>query len=90
MKWLALGLCVILIVPLLGYLRRNPAQSQKVWMLLGFLPFVIQYFHLYMAVDSAPGWGGYVKGAKISILDLVALALYFTTTGIRKDCRSVL
>ena len=32
-----------------------------------------------MAVDSATAWGGYVKGAEISVLDFVALALYFTT-----------
>jgi hypothetical protein len=50
-------------------------------MLLGFLPFVLEYLHLYMAIDSTPDWGGYVKGAEVSILDLLAIALYLTTSG---------
>ena len=53
-------------------------------MLLGFLPFAIQYFHLYMALDSTALWGGYVKGAEISLLDLIALALYFTTADVKR------
>jgi O-antigen ligase len=49
-------------------------------MLLGFLPFVLEYLHLYMAIDSTADWGGYVKGAEVSILDLIAVALYLTTS----------
>jgi O-antigen ligase len=49
-------------------------------MLLGFLPFILEYLHLYMAIDSTADWGGYVKGAEVSILDLIAIALYLTTS----------
>lgn len=83
MKWLALGIFAMILIPLPGYLRRNPLHAPKVWMLLGFLPFVVDYLHLYMALDSAPEWVGYVKGAEISVIDLLATALYFTTSGIR-------
>ena len=78
MKWLALTIGLLLIVPLTAWLRGNPRHSLKVWMLLGFLPFVTNYFHFYMAAYSAPEWGGYVKGAEISIIDLIALSLYLS------------
>jgi O-antigen ligase len=53
-------------------------------MLLGFLPFVIEFFHFYMAVYSGVWGGGYVKGVEVSILDVIALALYFSTADARQ------
>jgi O-antigen ligase len=79
-KWVALALGLICILPLAQYLRRNPVHAPKAWMLLGFLPFILEYLHLYMAIDSTADWGGYVKGAEVSILDLIAIALYLTTS----------
>ena len=76
--------CLIFLVPVSGFLRRNPRQSQIAWILLGFLPFVTEFFHLYMAVHSTAEWGGYVKGAEVSLLDLIVLALYFTVAGERQ------
>lgn len=78
MKWVALGICLMLVIPLSAWLRNNPHQSLKLWMLLGFLPFVVDHYHLYMAAYSTDWWGGYVKGAEISALDLVALCLYIS------------
>ena len=46
MKWLALTIGLLLIVPLTAWLRGNPRHSLKVWMLLGFLPFVTNSFSL--------------------------------------------
>jgi O-antigen ligase len=83
-KWVALGICLILVIPLSVWLRHNPRQSLKFWMLLGFLPFVVGYYHLYMAVISRAEWGGYVKGAEVSVLDLVALTLYMSLPGVRQ------
>jgi hypothetical protein len=83
-KWLALSACLMFVMPVSTYLRRNPLHTPKVWMLLGFLPFTIDYFHLYMAIDSAAAWGGYVKGAEVSFLDLIALTLYLSTKGVRR------
>jgi O-antigen ligase len=82
-KWVALGICLLLVMPLSVWLRGNPRQSLKLWMLLGFLPFVVDHYHLYMAFDSAAEWGGYVKGAEISGLDVVALCLYISLPGAR-------
>jgi len=58
------------------WLRENPKSVPKLLMLIGFLPFALSPFHLYMAAVSWPDWPGYVKGAEFSVLDAVALALY--------------
>jgi hypothetical protein len=84
-KWVALGCGVVLVIPLSAWLRSNPRQSLKLWMLLGFLPFVVNYFHFYMAVYSMPEWGGYVKGIEISAIDLVALSLYLSLPSTRNS-----
>ena len=81
MKWIVLSVCLMSIMPLSAYLRRNPHRSPKLWVVVGFLPFVIQYYHWYMAVDLTSAWGGYVKGAEVSILDLIAITLYFSIPG---------
>lgn len=78
MKWLALAVGLAGIVPLAGWLRRNPRETPKVWMLMGFLPLVVGGLHWYMAAISWAGWPGYVKGTEISILDLLAVALYLS------------
>jgi hypothetical protein len=80
-KWVALIITLAAIIPLSGWLRRNPRASPKLWMLMGFLPFVVTDLHLYMAIDSWADWGGYVKGAEFSILDVLALAVCFSLPG---------
>jgi len=45
---------------------------------MGFLPFGTGAFHLYMAAISWPTWPGYVKGIEISVLDILAIALYLS------------
>jgi O-antigen ligase len=83
MKWVAFLIGVAAIMPLSGWLRRNPSESPKVWMLIGFLPFVLHHFHMYMAVISWAEWGGYAKGAEFTVLDLIALAVYLSLPGQR-------
>ena len=45
---------------------------------MGFLPFAVWGFHLLMAFNSWVQWPGFVKGAEISILDVLALAVYLS------------
>ena len=78
MKWAVLAIVLAAVLPLAGWLRRNPRDFPKIWVLVGFLPFGIGVFHLYMAVISWAGWGGYVKGVEISVLDILALAIYLS------------
>src|SRR5262249_18417046 len=63
---------------LTGWLRRNPWALPRVMLLVGFLPFAIVPLHLYLALISWPEWPGYVKGMEFSLLDGVALAVYFS------------
>jgi O-antigen ligase len=97
MKWPAILLFLAAAFPLSVWLRRNPWMTSKVWMLVGFLPFAIYGFHLYMAVVSWSDWPvkdvvssfgdtewpGYVKGIEISALDVLALALFLSLPATR-------
>jgi O-antigen ligase len=67
------------VFPLSSWLRRNPQQAPKLWMLLGFLPFALTFSHLDMAFISWLQWPGYVKGAEFSVMDGLALALYLSS-----------
>src|SRR5215470_12125826 len=78
MKWAFLAIALVALPPLSGWLRRNPREMPKVWMLMGFLPFALSPLHLYMAPISWAFWPGYVKGAELSLLDLLALAIYLS------------
>jgi O-antigen ligase len=77
-KWAALAVALAAVLPLAGWLRRHPGEAPKIWMLMGFLPFGIGAIHLYMAAISWSGWPGYVKGVEISVLDLLAVAVYLS------------
>jgi O-Antigen ligase len=76
-KWAGLFIMLVAILPLSGWLRRNPREVPKIWMLVGFLPFVLVSFHLLMAVISHLYWPGYVSG-DVTVLDAVMLALYIS------------
>ena len=78
MKWVFLAIAVAAVLPLAGWLRSHPSETPKIWMLMGFLPFGVGVFHLYMAVISWSGWPGYVKGTEITALDLLALSIYIS------------
>jgi hypothetical protein len=80
-KWVFLVLLLITIIPLSDWLRRNPREIPKFWMLMGFLPFVLANFHSYMAIISQTEWPGLVKGTEFSIFDALALALYLGLRG---------
>lgn len=77
-KWLALGVFLAAMVPLSGWLRRNPHHKPKIWLLMGFLPFEMSILHSYLALNSWAMWPGHVKGAEFSVLDGFALAIYFS------------
>ena len=77
MKWVFLIIAAVLVWPLSVRLRRNPRDRLRIFALTGFLPFVLSAGHLYMAVDSW-NWVGYVKGAEVSGLDFIALAIYLS------------
>ena len=77
MKWAFLIAAFVAMVPLFAWLRADPRAAPKIWMLVGFLVVEHGPLHLYMALDSWAGqWPGYTLGAEISLLDLIAVAIY--------------
>jgi O-antigen ligase len=77
-KWVGLFLVLAAIVPVSRWVRQNPSEAPKLWMLMGFLPFALSFVHLNMALISWLNWPGYVKGAEFSVLDGLAIALYLS------------
>lgn len=76
MKWLILFVLVASVIPASGWLRHNPKAYLIGWVVVGFLPFGVGTFHLYMAVISWAGWPGYVPGAEVTFLDILVVILY--------------
>jgi hypothetical protein len=77
-KWIFLAVIFGAVLPLTGWLRQNPNKAPIVWMLFGLLPFVLGPLHLTVSPISWAGWPGYVKGAEISALDALAVAVYLS------------
>jgi O-antigen ligase len=78
MKWPILIVGLIAILPLSAWLRANPGQTSKVWTLIGVLLFAVDPLHLYMAIISWPLWPGFVKGTEVSVIDLIAVAIFIS------------
>ena len=79
MKWVFLAFLVVYTPLLAGWLRANPKHAPKVWGLLGLLPFLLGPWDLYIAPISWATWPGFVRGAEVSLLDAVALAVLIST-----------
>lgn len=80
MKYAILFVALMAVLPLAGWLRRNAQHAPKVWVVFGILPFVISVgpHPLYIAMISWAGWPGYVQGAEVSAIDILALIFYFS------------
>ena len=85
MKWVALNVLLAAGIFFSWWLRRYPSAVPKALMLMGFLPLALSSdsLRLYMAAISWADWPGFVKGAEFSVLDAVALALYFSLPSAR-------
>lgn len=53
-------------------------------MLMGFLPWMLNSFHAITAPISWLEWPGFVKGAEISVLDTLSVAVYFGSSHTRQ------
>ena len=74
MKWAALLLFILVGVGLANALRRDPRAAIVAAFALGFLPFVMAPWHLYVAPYSIATWPGYVKGWEVGLIDAIAVA----------------
>jgi O-antigen ligase len=76
-KWIFFAIAVAGILPLAGWLRRNPQQHPKVWMLVGSMPFLVTALpRLEILLYGWPSWPGMSQGIEISALDVLMLAIY--------------
>src|SRR6478736_2370209 len=79
MKWFLFAVAMAGVLPLTEWLRRNPKQTPKVWVLMGCLPFLLTALpRLEIALVSWPAWPGMAKGIEISALDVLTLAIYLS------------
>ena len=77
MKWVGLFILLAAIGPFAWWLRRRPDALPKAMVVVGFLPWVLNY-HLYVAPISWVDWPGFVKGAEFNVLDALSLAVYLS------------
>ena len=79
MKWVGLAGTLMAALLLCVWLRRRSSQVPNVWILVGLLPSLMTFAHLVMAFTLANDvLAHYVHGAEFSVLDGLALALYFS------------
>ena len=80
MKWALFALALVGILPLAGWIRANPHQLSKVWILIGAIPFIWGIFPRYeIAILGDPEWPSYAKGFNVSAIDLIIWAVYLGT-----------
>jgi O-antigen ligase len=74
------GLFIVAIsIPIFcALLKGDPRSRRFSWLFIGLSPFIISYLHLDVSIISWAYWPGYVKGALISLLDAVAIAVLIT------------
>src|SRR5439155_20891391 len=61
-----------------------PAKHSVVWMVFGFLVIQHSPLHFFLAPISWATWAWYVKGAELSVLDVLAFAIYLALPDERK------
>lgn len=83
MKWVALLAFIAMVPILIGWLRANPQRAPIVWTFMGFLPFVMDPWHLIIAPVSWALWPGFAKGMELSLLDFIALAVFLRYQNVR-------
>lgn len=76
MKWILFIVLLASVAPLASWLRRNPGRIPIACLLLGLLPWDI-IPHSYFAIISFATWPGHTAGLEWSIIDVLALAIYF-------------
>ena len=80
MKYFALVICALSLVPLYLIFRSSPHIRMNLWIVLGALPFVSMAMpFLDVALISwGEFWTGYVPGLQVTAVDVIAVFLYFT------------
>lgn len=78
MRVLGLAVFVLSIPFFLAWVKAPLRYRRWAWFAIGLLPFTIRAWHLDVSIISWALWPGYVKGALVSLLDSLALAIVVT------------
>ncbi len=80
LKWPVLGCALFAVLPFASWIRQNSHAVPKLFFAIGLGPFVLKLFDqpLYITFFPWLGWAGLVKGAEISVIDVIALAIYLS------------
>lgn len=80
MKWVLLLTWIVLCPVVAALLKQSPRNFRWAGFAMGFMPFMLGPWHLYVAPISNAGWAGGIKGVEVSALDFLALAVILTTS----------
>lgn len=75
MKWVVLLIFIALVPIIRSWLIANPRKAPMLWTAFAFLPFVLDSWKTIIAPISWATWAGYSRGAEVSLLDFVAVAI---------------
>lgn len=76
MKYAALLVALLGVVPTAFIMQRDPRLQRGAWIALGLFPFLLPALQqLDVAIVGTPGWTGHVHGLEVSLSDFIALAL---------------
>ncbi len=81
MKWVFLAILLASIWPASSWMRKHPDKLNWLCFLIGFLPFVTGWLHLFAAPISWAEWAGYAKGLEIYAVDAVAIVILVVLRG---------
>lgn len=80
MKWIFLAGLILATLIVAALLRSDRKFLRPAAFVLGLLPFVEVYFHLFAAPIAWPQWQGIVKGTEFSLSDGLAFAILVSST----------
>lgn len=78
MRFLAIAFIILALPLFCVWLKQGRRQRLWAYALIGLLPFTIPAWQLDAALINWEQWTGYAKGAVITLLDSLALAILFT------------
>jgi len=69
------------VLPASSWLRKHPDKVIWPCFLIGLLPYISTWCHLYSGPISWIGWGGYVKGMEICFIDTISIIVLLAFRG---------
>lgn len=78
MKYIALLIGILAVVPLATLLRSNPEWMRRSWFAIGLLAFLMTASPYLSVAVVAWSWPGHTYGYDVTLIDILALAIYLS------------